>query len=189
MCFCSVRSKRNRRGPVIEADGMLKMFHCPYEGCSQVYVAISSYQVKFHSYFIFQLQVFFFLISGSLLSVESCQPSSQEGEDQGLPPSRLWEKVLSVKPPASPHDHPFRWAHRDTHMPCSNLFRTDKRNQVSSQGSEISSVRRVENHLSARITWRFTGGPTQEKHRCSELLKLKTDPVITRFTQSAGLKV
>uniref|UniRef100_A0A8D0DC55 Zinc finger protein 653 n=1 Tax=Sander lucioperca TaxID=283035 RepID=A0A8D0DC55_SANLU len=44
LCFCSVRSKRNRRGPVIEADGMLKMFHCPYEGCSQVYVAISSFQ-------------------------------------------------------------------------------------------------------------------------------------------------
>ncbi|XP_068193189.1 zinc finger protein 653 isoform X2 [Antennarius striatus] len=40
----SIRSKRNRRGPVIEADGMLKMFHCPYEGCSQVYVAISSFQ-------------------------------------------------------------------------------------------------------------------------------------------------
>lgn len=40
----SVRSKRHRRGPVIEADGMLKMFHCPYEGCSQVYVAISSFQ-------------------------------------------------------------------------------------------------------------------------------------------------
>ncbi|XP_028311973.1 zinc finger protein 653 isoform X2 [Gouania willdenowi] len=40
----SVRSKRSRRGPVIEADGMLKMFHCPYEGCSQVYVAISSFQ-------------------------------------------------------------------------------------------------------------------------------------------------
>nr|XP_040046319.1 zinc finger protein 653 [Gasterosteus aculeatus aculeatus] len=39
-----VRSKRNRRGPVIEEDGMLKMFHCPYEGCSQVYVAISSFQ-------------------------------------------------------------------------------------------------------------------------------------------------
>ncbi|KAK2894270.1 zinc finger protein 653 isoform X1 [Channa argus] len=38
------RSKRNRRGPVIEPDGMLKMFHCPYEGCSQVYVAISSFQ-------------------------------------------------------------------------------------------------------------------------------------------------
>nr|XP_023666503.1 zinc finger protein 653 [Paramormyrops kingsleyae] len=38
------RSRRNRRGPVIEADGMLKMFHCPYEGCSQVYVAISSFQ-------------------------------------------------------------------------------------------------------------------------------------------------
>lgn len=41
----SVHSKRNRRGPIIEADGMLKMFHCPYEGCSQVYVAISSFQV------------------------------------------------------------------------------------------------------------------------------------------------
>ncbi|XP_016306840.1 zinc finger protein 653-like [Sinocyclocheilus anshuiensis] len=39
------RCKRSRRGPVIEADGMLKMFHCPYEGCSQVYVAISSFQV------------------------------------------------------------------------------------------------------------------------------------------------
>ncbi|XP_059417076.1 zinc finger protein 653-like [Carassius carassius] len=38
------RSKRSRRGPVVEADGMLKMFHCPYEGCSQVYVAISSFQ-------------------------------------------------------------------------------------------------------------------------------------------------
>nr|XP_054606743.1 zinc finger protein 653 isoform X2 [Nothobranchius furzeri] len=44
LCFCSVRSRRSRRGPVIEADGMLKMFHCPYEGCSQVYVAISSFQ-------------------------------------------------------------------------------------------------------------------------------------------------
>lgn len=41
----SVHSKRTRRGPIIEADGMLKMFHCPYEGCSQVYVAISSFQV------------------------------------------------------------------------------------------------------------------------------------------------
>uniref|UniRef100_A0A672H0W9 Zinc finger protein 653 n=1 Tax=Salarias fasciatus TaxID=181472 RepID=A0A672H0W9_SALFA len=41
---CVGRSKRSRRGPVIEADGMLKMFHCPYEGCSQVYVAISSFQ-------------------------------------------------------------------------------------------------------------------------------------------------
>ncbi|XP_064844060.1 zinc finger protein 653-like [Oncorhynchus masou masou] len=38
------RCRRSRRGPVIEADGMLKMFHCPYEGCSQVYVAISSFQ-------------------------------------------------------------------------------------------------------------------------------------------------
>ncbi|XP_075888767.1 zinc finger protein 653 isoform X2 [Nelusetta ayraudi] len=38
------RSKRNRQGPVTEEDGMLKMFHCPYEGCSQVYVAISSFQ-------------------------------------------------------------------------------------------------------------------------------------------------
>ncbi|KAJ7992673.1 hypothetical protein DPEC_G00281120 [Dallia pectoralis] len=38
------RSRRSRRGPVIEADGMLQMFHCPYEGCSQVYVAISSFQ-------------------------------------------------------------------------------------------------------------------------------------------------
>lgn len=44
--YLCCRSKRSRRGPVIEADGMLKMFHCPYEGCSQVYVAISSFQVR-----------------------------------------------------------------------------------------------------------------------------------------------
>lgn len=42
----STRSKRSRQGPVTEEDGMLKMFHCPYEGCSQVYVAISSFQVN-----------------------------------------------------------------------------------------------------------------------------------------------
>ncbi|KAG7264023.1 hypothetical protein CRUP_011352, partial [Coryphaenoides rupestris] len=38
------QSRQRRRGQVVEADGMLKMFHCPYAGCSQVYVAISSYQ-------------------------------------------------------------------------------------------------------------------------------------------------
>lgn len=120
MCFCSVRSKRNRRGPVIEADGMLKMFHCPYEGCSQVYVAISSFQVKQHSHFAFQLCLFYLktTLTACLvhlpLSVESCQPRSQEREDQSLPPSRLWEKVLPVKPPASPYDYPFRWAHKGT---------------------------------------------------------------------------
>lgn len=120
MCFCSVRSKRNRRGPVIEADGMLKMFHCPYEGCSQVYVAISSFQVKQHSHFAFQLCLFYLktTLTACLvhlpLSVESCQPRSQEREDQSLPPPRLWEKVLPVKPPASPYDYPFRWAHAGT---------------------------------------------------------------------------
>ncbi|XP_039628505.1 zinc finger protein 653 [Polypterus senegalus] len=40
----SQRSKKSKRGPVIEADGMPKMFHCPYEGCSLVYVSISSFQ-------------------------------------------------------------------------------------------------------------------------------------------------
>lgn len=28
----------------MDADGLLEMFHCPYEGCSQVYVALSSFQ-------------------------------------------------------------------------------------------------------------------------------------------------
>lgn len=31
---------------VMDADGLLEMFHCPYEGCSQVYVALSSFQVS-----------------------------------------------------------------------------------------------------------------------------------------------
>lgn len=30
----------------MDADGLLEMFHCPYEGCSQVYVALSSFQVR-----------------------------------------------------------------------------------------------------------------------------------------------
>ena len=30
----------------MDADGLLEMFHCPYEGCSQVYVALSSFQVS-----------------------------------------------------------------------------------------------------------------------------------------------
>uniref|UniRef100_A0A3P9MPV0 Zinc finger protein 653 n=1 Tax=Oryzias latipes TaxID=8090 RepID=A0A3P9MPV0_ORYLA len=42
--YSTLKSKRSRRGPVVEPDGMLKMFHCPYEGCSQVYVAVSSFQ-------------------------------------------------------------------------------------------------------------------------------------------------
>lgn len=31
---------------MMDADGLLEMFHCPYEGCSQVYVALSSFQVS-----------------------------------------------------------------------------------------------------------------------------------------------
>ena len=30
----------------MDADGLLEMFHCPYKGCSQVYVALSSFQVS-----------------------------------------------------------------------------------------------------------------------------------------------
>ncbi|XP_078540394.1 zinc finger protein 653 isoform X2 [Lissotriton helveticus] len=36
--------RRSKRGRPVDADGMLEMFHCPYEGCSQVYVALSSFQ-------------------------------------------------------------------------------------------------------------------------------------------------
>ncbi|XP_029442438.1 zinc finger protein 653 [Rhinatrema bivittatum] len=36
--------RRSKRGRVADMDGMLEMFHCPYEGCSQVYVALSSFQ-------------------------------------------------------------------------------------------------------------------------------------------------
>uniref|UniRef100_A0A8C6XV74 Zinc finger protein 653 n=1 Tax=Naja naja TaxID=35670 RepID=A0A8C6XV74_NAJNA len=38
------KRRRSKRGRVIDADGMLEMFHCPYEGCTQVYVALSSFQ-------------------------------------------------------------------------------------------------------------------------------------------------
>ncbi|KAK2087395.1 hypothetical protein P7K49_033302 [Saguinus oedipus] len=38
------RRRRSKRSRVMDADGLLEMFHCPYEGCSQVYVALSSFQ-------------------------------------------------------------------------------------------------------------------------------------------------
>uniref|UniRef100_A0A8C9D656 Zinc finger protein 653 n=1 Tax=Panthera leo TaxID=9689 RepID=A0A8C9D656_PANLE len=38
------KRRRSKRSRVIDADGLLEMFHCPYEGCSQVYVALSSFQ-------------------------------------------------------------------------------------------------------------------------------------------------
>lgn len=40
------RRRRSKRTRVTDADGLLEMFHCPYEGCSQVYVALSSFQVR-----------------------------------------------------------------------------------------------------------------------------------------------
>ncbi|XP_075062807.1 zinc finger protein 653 isoform X2 [Mixophyes fleayi] len=36
--------KRNHRSRVADADGVLEMFHCPYEGCAQVYTALNSFQ-------------------------------------------------------------------------------------------------------------------------------------------------
>ncbi|XP_046952672.1 zinc finger protein 653 [Lynx rufus] len=38
------KRRRSKRTRVMDADGLLEMFHCPYEGCSQVYVALSSFQ-------------------------------------------------------------------------------------------------------------------------------------------------
>ncbi|XP_054859925.1 zinc finger protein 653 isoform X2 [Eublepharis macularius] len=38
------KRRRSKRGRTMDADGMLEMFHCPYEGCTQVYVALSSFQ-------------------------------------------------------------------------------------------------------------------------------------------------
>ncbi|XP_072255633.1 zinc finger protein 653 isoform X2 [Pyxicephalus adspersus] len=36
--------KKNRRSRSADADGVLEMFHCPYEGCAQVYTALASFQ-------------------------------------------------------------------------------------------------------------------------------------------------
>ncbi|XP_049644521.1 zinc finger protein 653 isoform X2 [Suncus etruscus] len=38
------KRRRSKRSRVADADGLLEMFHCPYEGCNQVYVALSSFQ-------------------------------------------------------------------------------------------------------------------------------------------------
>ncbi|MGH0129311.1 UNVERIFIED_CONTAM: hypothetical protein FKN15_001941 [Acipenser sinensis] len=39
-----LRPKRHGQGLYIESDGTIKTFHCPYEGCSQVYVTVKSYR-------------------------------------------------------------------------------------------------------------------------------------------------
>ncbi|XP_053573831.1 zinc finger protein 653 isoform X1 [Bombina bombina] len=36
--------KKCKSSRIIDADGLLQMFHCPYEGCNQVYTAVSSFQ-------------------------------------------------------------------------------------------------------------------------------------------------
>ncbi|XP_069832696.1 zinc finger protein 653 [Dendropsophus ebraccatus] len=42
--FREPERKRNRRAPVFDADGVPEMFHCPYEGCTQVYTSLNSFQ-------------------------------------------------------------------------------------------------------------------------------------------------
>lgn len=43
--------------------------------------------------------------------VEPRQPGPQERTDEGVPPPRLWQEVLSLQSPASPHDHPLGYKH------------------------------------------------------------------------------
>ncbi|XP_067829170.1 zinc finger protein 653-like [Heptranchias perlo] len=38
------KPKRKKRGHIIDADGMFQLFHCPHEGCSQVYITLNSFQ-------------------------------------------------------------------------------------------------------------------------------------------------
>uniref|UniRef100_UPI00398EE58F zinc finger protein 653 isoform X2 n=1 Tax=Pristiophorus japonicus TaxID=55135 RepID=UPI00398EE58F len=38
------KTKRKKRGHIIDADGMFQLFHCPHEGCSQVYITLNSFQ-------------------------------------------------------------------------------------------------------------------------------------------------
>ncbi|XP_054982162.1 zinc finger protein 653 [Sorex araneus] len=38
------KRRRSKRSRVTDADGLLEMFHCPHEGCGQVYAALSSFQ-------------------------------------------------------------------------------------------------------------------------------------------------
>ncbi|CAH2272992.1 zinc finger 653 [Pelobates cultripes] len=36
--------RKSRRCRALDGDGVLEMFHCPYEGCTQVYTALNSFQ-------------------------------------------------------------------------------------------------------------------------------------------------
>ncbi|XP_067877230.1 zinc finger protein 653 [Heterodontus francisci] len=38
------KPKRKKWGHIIDADGMFQLFHCPHEGCSQVYITLNSFQ-------------------------------------------------------------------------------------------------------------------------------------------------
>ena len=136
-------------------------------------------------------------LSGPVLSslgpVEPCEPRTQEGEDQGLSPPRLWQEVLSVQPPPPTHDHPLWWVYTHTRTHTHTRARTHTHThthaqryilnkvsckyehqrclylqpppppQPSIQESETLFVRHAESRLNARTTWKYTGGPTQER--------------------------
>ncbi|XP_055285869.1 zinc finger protein 653 isoform X3 [Moschus berezovskii] len=93
------KRRRSKRSRVMDADGLLEMFHCPYEGCSQVYVALSSFQSS-------EVGPWHPLLPLSL--PEPRQPRASEREDQSVPSSWLRQEVLFIQPSAAAHDHSLR---------------------------------------------------------------------------------
>lgn len=85
------RRRRSKRSRVMDADGLLEMFHCPYEGCSQVYVALSSFQVRPPSKwlggacFCVQLPILWGLSSMSVEGPSTCHRADFSCFSQTLP--------------------------------------------------------------------------------------------------------
>ncbi|XP_072704549.1 uncharacterized protein [Ciconia boyciana] len=108
------RRRRSRRGRVPHPDpeGLPEPIACPYAGCGQVYVALSSFQVRPPWGHPGPLCALWGPpgTPSPLRPPEPRQSGAPQGPDPAVPTARLREEVLPGQPPAPAHGHPLRRA-------------------------------------------------------------------------------
>ncbi|XP_075382005.1 uncharacterized protein LOC142421295 isoform X5 [Mycteria americana] len=104
------RRRRSRRGRVPHPDpeGLPEPIACPYAGCGQVYVALSSFQVRPPWGHPAPLCALWGPrgTPSPLRPPEPRQSGAPQGPDPAVPTARLREEVLPGQPPAPAHGHP-----------------------------------------------------------------------------------
>nr|XP_019600571.1 PREDICTED: zinc finger protein 653 isoform X3 [Rhinolophus sinicus] len=132
------KRRRSKRSRVMDADGLLEMFHCPYEGCSQVYVALSSFQ-------------------------NHVNLVHRKGKTKVCPHPGCGKKFY-----LSNHlrRHMIIHSAQQRH-PTAPSPRVEPSASRFPQVSVNSPVRPVANPSRGRTTWRYTGARTPARRRCS----------------------